>query len=342
MMRVSSSGRSPRSEREKRARRRVRARARAAPRARAAGPGRPARDPPPRGRAPRARSGARAAGPAARAAARARRRPSSRPGARRRRPAAPRRPPRARPRRPSPAACRTPSRVGRSVSMARSSAMVRSAPSRSALFTTWMSAISSTPALMACTSSPRPGTLTTTTVSAAPAISTSSCPTPTVSTKMGSRPAASMQVDGVGGGAGEAAERAARGHAADEYAGVEREVVHADAVAQDGAARVGRRRIHGEDADGASALARGAGERADERALAAARRAGDADDVGAPGLGIEPLGERLAPGSPPASAQVRPRASAAHVSRRAMSASRERRGRSFIGRGRRLWPTRLR
>ena len=83
--------------------------------------------------------------------------------------------------------------VGSSVSIARSSATVRSAPSRSALLTTCTSAISSTPALSAWTSSPSPGTETTSTVWARPMTSTSSCPTPTVSTRTRFRPAASMR-----------------------------------------------------------------------------------------------------------------------------------------------------
>ena len=73
----------------------------------------------------------------------------------------------------------------------RSSATARSAPSRSALFTTNTSAISITPALSACTSSPMPGTSTSTETSAVRAISTSSCPTPTVSIATTSFPAAS-------------------------------------------------------------------------------------------------------------------------------------------------------
>src|SRR2546425_9446392 len=83
--------------------------------------------------------------------------------------------------------------VGSSVSIARSSATVRSAPSRSALLTTCTSAISSTPALSAWTSSPSPGTETTSTVWARRMTSTSSCPKPTVSTRTRFRPAASMR-----------------------------------------------------------------------------------------------------------------------------------------------------
>ena len=71
------------------------------------------------------------------------------------------------------------------------SATVSSTPARSALFTTKMSAISMRPALFACTVSPHPGFTTTTVVSASPAISTSTCPTPTVSITTHCIPAAS-------------------------------------------------------------------------------------------------------------------------------------------------------
>src|SRR5258706_5559482 len=67
----------------------------------------------------------------------------------------------------------------------------RSAPSRSALFTTKMSAISMMPALSACTSSPVPRTSTTIEMSAILTMSTSSWPTPTVSMITTSLPAAS-------------------------------------------------------------------------------------------------------------------------------------------------------
>jgi hypothetical protein len=101
------------------------------------------------------------------------------------------------------------------------------------------------------------------------------------------------EIDGVRRGPREAAQRAARGHAADEHAGIEGEVVHADAVAEDGAPRVGRGRIDGDDPHGAAPLPGRAGEGPHQRALAAAGRAGDADHVRASGLGKEPLGQRL-------------------------------------------------
>ena len=122
------------------------------------------------------------------------------------------------------------------LSMAETSRSTRSAPGWSALLMAKTSAISMMPALIACTSSPMPGTSTTTVTCARPAISTSSCPTPTVSMRTKSLPAASSRRAMSAGGAGQAAERAARGHGADEDAGVGVVLLHADAVAEDGAA----------------------------------------------------------------------------------------------------------
>ena len=59
---------------------------------------------------------------------------------------------------------------------------------RSALLTTKRSAISMRPAFMACMASPPSGTRATMTVSARPMISSSACPTPTVSTMVTSVP----------------------------------------------------------------------------------------------------------------------------------------------------------
>lgn len=72
-----------------------------------------------------------------------------------------------------------------------SSRAVASAPSRSALLTTYTSPISRIPALAAWMPSPMPGASSTTEVSAWEAISTSDWPTPTVSTRTTSQPAAS-------------------------------------------------------------------------------------------------------------------------------------------------------
>ena len=54
----------------------------------------------------------------------------------------------------------------------------------------------------------------------------------------------------------ESAERAARGHRADEHAGIERDGLHANAIAEQRAAGERRRRIDGDDADRASPRAR--------------------------------------------------------------------------------------
>ncbi len=84
-----------------------------------------------------------------------------------------------------------PARGPASPSSARNWLSSRSAPSRSALFSTKMSAISITPAFRFWTSSPRPGTSTSSVQSASRATSISSWPTPTVSTRMICLPAAS-------------------------------------------------------------------------------------------------------------------------------------------------------
>src|SRR5215469_2941184 len=77
---------------------------------------------------------------------------------------------------------------------ARISRSTRSAPSRSLLLIAKMSAISMIPALMVCTSSPMPGTRIRIVMSASRTMSTSSCPTPTVSIRITSRPEASSTV----------------------------------------------------------------------------------------------------------------------------------------------------
>ena len=78
-------------------------------------------------------------------------------------------------------------------SISRISRAVCAASGRSPLLIARMSAISSVPALIACTSSPRPGGQTTTRVSASAAMRVSDWPVPTVSTITRSKPAASKQ-----------------------------------------------------------------------------------------------------------------------------------------------------
>ena len=126
---------------------------------------------------------------------------------------------------------------------------VSSTPGRSALLITKTSAISISPALLACTASPQPGFTTTTVVSASPAISTSTWPTPTVSTSTQRRADGVEHPDRLGRGQREAAEVAPRRHRADEHAGVDGVVLHADPVAEDGAAGERRRRVDGQHRD---------------------------------------------------------------------------------------------
>ena len=169
--------------------------------------------------------------------------------------------------------------------------MVLSAPSRSALLTARMSAISSTPALIACTSSPMPGASTTMVVWAVLAMSTSAWPTPTVSTKA-LKAGRIQHEDHVGRGLGQSAQAAARGHGADEDARIAAQVTHPHPVAQQRAAGEGAGGVHGHDAHGVAALAVGLGQRVDQRGLAGAGRAGNADDVRLAGAPIE-RGQRV-------------------------------------------------
>ena len=129
------------------------------------------------------------------------------------------------PRRPWPSSRR--SGAARRPGRARSSICSRSrrasrTPGRSALLITKTSATSSRPALLACMESPQPGVTTTTVVSAAEAISTSICPTPTVSTITTAHPGRAEQADGVGDGQGQPAQVPPGGHGADEHGRVER------------------------------------------------------------------------------------------------------------------------
>ena len=74
-------------------------------------------------------------------------------------------------------------------------------------------------------------------------------------------------------GLGEPAERAARGHRADEHARVEEVVGEPDAVAEQRAAAERRARVDREHGDGAVERALVGDERADQRRLAGAGRA---------------------------------------------------------------------
>ena len=89
---------------------------------------------------------------------------------------------------------------------------------------------------------------------------------------------------------------AARRHAADEDAVVAGVRLHPHAVAEDGAAGERAGRIDGDDADGPPGGADGVGQPIDERALARAGRTGDADQIGAAGVGKQIAQQRRARG----------------------------------------------
>ena len=164
--------------------------------------------------------------------------------------------------------------------MARISRSTRSAPSRSDLLMTKMSAISMMPALMVCTSSPMPGTRMTT-------------------RDIGQRhdihfvladangfdhdqvASAGVEHGGdIGGGAGQSAERAARGHAADVDARIGVMRLHANAVAENRSSAERAGGIDRHNADGLALLAILARDLIDQRALAGPGRAGQAEQHG--------------------------------------------------------------
>ena len=177
--------------------------------------------------------------------------------------------------------------AGAATSIARSWAAVRCAPGRSPLFTTTMSATSSSPALIAWTSSPISGASRTTVVSAAAATSTSLWPVPTVSTSTRSNPTASSTAAAAPRGRREPAGVAARGHRPDEDVGVLGVGLHPDPVTEQRAAGDRRRRVDRDDGHGRDAARSLADQGGDERRLAGARRPGDPDRVGAAGPRIE-------------------------------------------------------
>ena len=97
------------------------------------------------------------------------------------------------------------------------------------------------------------------------------------------------------GGLGEAPERAARGHRTDEDPLVEEVVGEADPVAEQGALREGARGVDREHRHLAVGLAQLRGQRPDQGALADPGRAGEADDAGLAGAGVD-LADQLPAG----------------------------------------------
>ena len=126
---------------------------------------------------------------------------------------------------------------------------VASAPSRSALLTTKMSAISRMPALTAWIASPMPGASSTSVVSARLATSTSAWPDADGLDEHDVAAGALQHPHRLRGGRGEPAEVAAAGHRPDVDARVGGVVLHADPVAEDRAAGERAGRVDREHAD---------------------------------------------------------------------------------------------
>ena len=140
-------------------------------------------------------------------------------------------------------------------------------------------------------------------------MSISACPTPTVSMKTSSRPGGVEQQRCLQRGLGETAERAAVGHRADEHAAVEEVLGEADAVAEQRPLGERRGGVDRQHADRAPGLAPRLGERADQRRLAHAGGAGEADDLGLAGVGVDLLHAAPSPpGGRPRRARSRARA----------------------------------
>ena len=85
---------------------------------------------------------------------------------------------------------------------------------------------------------------------------------------------------GIGGGARDAAEMAARRHAADEHPRILRVCLHPDAISEHRPAAERARGIDGNDAGGAACLAPTRDDRVDQGALPGAGCTGDADEEG--------------------------------------------------------------
>ena len=138
-----------------------------------------------------------------------------------------------------------------------------------------------------CTASPHPGLSTTRVVSHASVISTSACPTPTVSMMMISTPDRVENAHRLGGCQRKTAEVPSRRHRTNEDFGVERVILHANAVAEQSPAGKGTRRIDRQHSDAAFVRPDTRHEALGERGLAGPGSAGDADRVSATRVGVE-------------------------------------------------------
>ena len=160
------------------------------------------------------------------------------------------------------------------------------------------SATSSSPALFACTASPQPGLRTTTTVSQLAATSTSTCPTPTVSTITSGHPAASktLRPSGTAAARPPRCPRVAIERMIDHR--VEGVVLHPDSVPEDGPTRERRGRVDCEHGDGVTGfLQRSRRCRRRERRLAEPGCACEPDRVGGARRGRSASARSHGPGS---------------------------------------------
>ena len=176
---------------------------------------------------------------------------------------------------------RPPPLRGREIEHHRKLGYRRSAPSRSALLTTKTSPISRMPALIAWMSSPRPGT--STTADRLRGLDDVHLVLPDTH-RFDQDDVVARRVEhvhGVGRRPRQSPEGAARGHRADEDAGIRVDLRHPDPVSQDRPARERRRRVHGHDADGLAPAAN-----------ACARRCASVD-LPAPGGPVIPMTRAL-------------------------------------------------
>ena len=190
---------------------------------------------------------------------------------------------------------------GASVSTPRISRTIVSVSGWSALLTTITSGISITPALSAWIESPEPGISTSTTrVRVVDHVDLRLADADRLQEHVVAARGVHQQ-RGLQRRLGEPAERAARRHRADEHAGVQEVLGEPDPVAQQRAAAERRARVDREHRDLAVGLAPVRDERADQRRLAGAGRAGEPDHLRVAGVRIDLAHER------PALAGRRPR-----------------------------------
>src|SRR5690606_20365799 len=93
----------------------------------------------------------------------------------------------------------------------------------------------------------------------------------------------------ISGASREPAQISARRHRADEDPFIEEMLLHANAVAEDGASRKRTCRIDRDHSDPHPFFTDGGNERSDKRALSGSGRTGDSDRIGPPSVRVEAL-----------------------------------------------------